>query len=78
MPRLATIISLAAHNYSLGLYCIYCDRWDEADLRQIVADGGGHKVLAGCRFCCKDCGMVAEKQVRPPVPEIGSAVAYIR
>ena len=29
------------------------------------------------RFRCKDCGENVEKQVRPPVPTVGGAVAYI-
>ena len=26
---------------------------------------------------CRDCGEIVEKQVRPPVPSLGEAVAYI-
>ena len=34
-------------------------------------------VVAEVRFKCRDCGEVVEKQVRPPVPGLGGAVAYI-
>ncbi len=34
-------------------------------------------VVAEVRFRCRDCGEIVEKRVRPPVPEIGGAVAYI-
>jgi len=34
-------------------------------------------VVAEVRFRCRDCGEIVEKQVRPPVPSLGEAVAYI-
>jgi hypothetical protein len=78
MPRLATFVDFHRQKYSLGLYCIQCDRWGEADLQQMIASGNGHKDIVRSRFRCRDCGAIVEKQVRPPVPELGGAVAYIR
>ena len=77
VQRIETFVDLHNQHYVLGLYCIECDRWGEANLRQIISSGNGHRNLIRSRFRCRDCGEVVEKQVRPPVPEIGSAVAYI-
>lgn len=77
MPRLATFADLFSQEYTVGLYCIECDRWGEADLKEMVAAGSGERLLIRARFRCTDCGGIVEKQVRPPVPAIGSAVAYI-
>ena len=78
MPRLATFTDLYQNKYTLGLYCVACDRWGEADLRRLVAGGRGGRELTQARFRCTDCGEIVEKQLRPPVPVIGGAVAYIR
>ena len=77
MPRLATFADLYTEHYTLGLYCIECDRWGEADLKNMVAAGSGDRILIRARFRCTACGELVEKQLRPPVPAIGSAVAYI-
>lgn len=44
---------------------------DLADLDRLIQIGKGNKPVAGARFRCKECGEVVERQVRPPVPEIG-------
>ena len=77
MPRLVTFEDLRSQRHSLGLYCIECNRWGEADLEQLIASGKGRRLLIESRFRCRDCGAVAEKQLRPPVPKRGGAVAYI-
>jgi len=77
MPSLATFVDLRKNDYALALYCIECNRWDIADLDRLVAIGRGQSEIVSSRFRCKDCGCVAEKQVRPPVPTISRAVAYI-
>ncbi len=77
MIRMGTIKELHSQNHSLGLYCISCDRWDEANLDQLIQIGKGDKSVTEARFRCRDCGEIVEKQVRPPVPTLGGAVAYI-
>ena len=37
----------------------------------------GDRAVTQARFRCRDCGEVVEKQVRPPVPELGGAAGYI-
>ena len=37
--------------------------------------GKSNKPVTEARF--KDCGATVEKQVRPPVPEIGGSMAYV-
>lgn len=78
MFALATIDDLLDNSHTLGLYCIDCDRWAEADLRCLSQRGLGARLITGSRFRCADCGRVAEKQVRPPVPQVGGATAYIQ
>ena len=77
MPSLATFAELHSQNHTLGLYCIECDRWGEADLGELVSSGLGDRALTTARFRCRDCGQLVDKQVRPPVPTISGAVAYI-
>ena len=77
MARLATFVDLHKHSYSLGLYCLQCDRWGEADLSKLISNGSGNRDLTQSRFRCRDCGGIVDKQVRPPVPVIGTAVGYI-
>jgi hypothetical protein len=77
MPVIATLTDLYRNNYTLGLYCIACNRWGEADLKALIADGRGEREVTQSRFRCIDCGEIVEKQIRPPVPSIGNAVAYI-
>jgi len=76
MIRLHTFSELVAQNHTLGLYCINCDRWHVADLDRLI-DDGIDRFVTDARFKCHVCGELAEKQVRPPVPTLGSAVAYI-
>ncbi len=75
MISMGTIGSLREQNHTLALYCLSCNRWGEANLDQLIQIGKGHKPVTEARFRCKDCGEIVEKQVRPPVPEIGGAVA---
>jgi len=77
MISMRTIEELHGHNHTLALYCLSCDRWGEANLNWLIQNGKGKKPMTEARFRCKDCGEVVEKQVRPPVPEIGGAMAYI-
>jgi len=49
----------------------------EADLKLLIDSGRGDRLLTESRFRCRDCGAVVEKQLRPPVPRLGGAVAYI-
>jgi hypothetical protein len=77
MISMGTIEKLRAQNHTLALYCISCDRWGMADLDWLIQIGKGDKPVTEARFRCKDCGEIVEKQVRPPVPEIGGSVAYV-
>ena len=78
MPRVATFLDLRHQQHTLGLYCPACDRWGEADIDRLIESGrGGHSVVES-RFRCVDCGMVVDKQLRPPVPAVSRAQAYIR
>jgi len=55
----------------------FCDRWGKADLDWLIQIGHGDKSVTEARFRCRDCGEIVEKLVRPPVPSLGEAVAYI-
>ena len=77
MISMGTIEKLKQQNHTLALYCLPCNRWGEADLDQLVQSGKGDKPVIEARFRCRDCGAIVEKQVRPPVPQIGGSVAYI-
>jgi len=48
-----------------------------ANLDWLINIGKGDKPVTEARFRCKDCGEIVEKQVRPPVPTVGGAEAYI-
>lgn len=78
MLRLLTFGELLSQKHSLGLYCVECDRWGEANLDQLIRSGLGDRQLTDARFRCRDCGAVVEKQLRPPVPTLGGSAAYIR
>ena len=75
--RLQTFSELAARNHTLGLYCVNCDRWQVADLAGLIQAGRGSAVITQARFRCHDCGELAEKQLRPPVPTLGGSVGYV-
>ncbi len=77
MLRLATFSDLQEQQHTLGLYCLRCDRWGEANLAALISSGCGHRQVVGTRFRCRGCGDIVDKQLRPPVPEVGGAVAYI-
>jgi len=77
MISMGTIEKLREQNHILALYCISCDRWGKADLDWLIQIGKGNKPITEARFRCRDCGEIVEKQVRPPVPSLGSAVAYV-
>jgi len=78
MISLQTFADLQRQSYALGLYCMHCDRWGEADLRRLVESGNGARKLVSTRFRCQDCGQVADKQLRPPVPSPGGTIGYIQ
>ena len=77
MISMGTIENLREQNHTLALYCLTCNRWGKANLDQLIQNGKGDKPVTEARFKCKDCGEIVEKQVRPPVPSLGEAVAYI-
>ena len=77
MISIVTMEELHSHNHTLALYCLSCDRWGEANLKWLIKIGKGNKSVVEARFRCRDCGEIVEKQVRPPVPSLGEAVAYI-
>jgi hypothetical protein len=71
-------MDLFEQRHTLGLYCMECDRWGEADIGNLISSGRGERSLVEARFACRDCGALVEKQLRPPVPEPGGAIAYIQ
>ncbi len=77
MISVTTVQALHNQNYTLGLYCLSCNCWGEANLDWLTQNGKGNKPVTEARFRCRDCGEIVEKQVRPPVPSLGEAVAYI-
>jgi len=77
MIELYTFAEFSEQQYTLALYCLSCDRWGEANLDRLIQIGQGDKPVTEARFRCRDCGGIVEKQVRPPVPSLGEAVAYI-
>jgi transposase-like protein len=77
MISIGTFEQLQQRDHTLALYCVSCDRWGEADLNWLIKTGKGDKPVIEARFKCQDCGENVEKQVRPPVPTLGGAVAYI-
>ena len=77
MPRIATFRDLESQNHSLGLYCPACDRWGEADIGRLIESGRGDRTVVETRFRSIGCGMLVDKQLRPPVPTVSGAVAYI-
>jgi len=78
MIAVQTIADIYCQRYTLGLYCMHCERWGEANLEQMIRGGSGDRLLARTRFRCRDCGAAADKQLRPPVPTRGGAIAYIQ
>ncbi len=77
MIRIGTIEELHGQNHILGLYCLSCNRWGEANLDWLIQIGKGDKPVTEARFRCRECGEIVEKQVRPPVPTLGGTAAYI-
>ncbi len=77
MISMGTIEELHDQNHTLALYCLSCDRWGKANLDGLILTNKGHKLVTEARFRCRDCGEIVEKQVRAPVPSLGSTVAYI-
>ena len=77
MISIGTIEELQSQNHTLALYCVPCDRWGIANLDWLINIGKGDAPVTEARFRCKNCGEIVEKQVRPPVPTVGGAVAYI-
>ena len=76
MISMGTIEELRHQDHTLALYCLSCDRWGEANLEWLIQNGKGNRPVTEARFRCKDCGEIVEKQVRPPVPEIGRTLAH--
>ncbi len=77
MISIGTIEELQRQDYGLALYCLSCNRWGKANLDWLIQIGQGDKLVTEARFRCRNCGEIVEKQVRPPVPSLGEAVAYI-
>ncbi len=77
MISMGTIENLREQNHTLALYCLSCDRWGEVNLDRLIQTGQGDKPVTEARFRCRDCGVIVEKQVRPPLPSLGEAVDYI-
>ncbi len=77
MISMGTVEELHSQSHTLALYCLSCNRWGEANLDQLIQIGQGDKSVTEARFRCQDCGEIVEKQVGPPVPSLGEAVAYI-
>jgi len=77
MISMRTIEELHSHDHMLALYCLSCNRWGEANLDWLIQIGQGDKPVTEARFRCRECGETVEKQVRPPVPELGGSVAYV-
>lgn len=77
MPRIATFLDLRSQDHTLGLFCPACERWGEADIDRLIDSGRGNRSLVDTRFRCVDCGELVDKQLRPPVPRVSGAVAYI-
>ncbi len=77
MISMGTIEELHGHNHTLALYCLSCNRSGKANLDWLIHTGKGNKSVTEARFRCQDCGVFVEEQVRPPVPSLGEAVAYI-
>jgi len=77
MISMGTIEEFHSQNHTLALYCPSCNRWGKANLDWLIQNSQGDKLVTEARFRCKDCGEIVEKQVRPPVPSLGQAVAYI-
>lgn len=77
MISIGTFEELQRQNHTLALYCISCDRWRMANLDWLINIGKGDKPMTEARFRCEHCGEIVEKQVRPPVPTVGGAVAYV-
>ena len=77
MISIGTFEELQSQNHTLVLYCISCDQWGMANLEWLINTGKVDKSVTEARFRCKDCGEIVEKQVRPPVPTVGGAMAYI-
>ena len=75
--RIQTVRDFHQQNHALGLYCAACEHWTEANLPFLIQTGRGDISVSEARFRCRECGGVAEKQVRPPVPRVGGAVGYI-
>ena len=77
MISIGTLEELHDQNHTLGLYCMSCDRWRVADLDALIQAGRGSARITQARFRCNDCGELAQKQLRPPVPSLGGSVGYV-
>ena len=67
--HIETISDLANNNMRFYLYCSPCNRWHQLDLDKFIKAGRGDFNYVNARFRCKECGGIAEKQIRPPLGE---------
>jgi len=77
MIRMETFSQLYEQQHALALHCPDCERWGQADLAGLIERGYGSRPIVATRFRCKDCGTLVEKQLRPPMPQVSAAAAYI-
>jgi len=64
--HLHTVADLLARDHTLQLYCLRCDRWCQAPLEHLAAQGLADRPITALRFRCSRCGTLAERQLRPP------------
>ena len=73
-----TFSELYDQQHALALHCPDCERWGMADLEGLIERGHGERQVVATRFRCTDCGAVVDKQLRPPMPQVSAAAAYIQ
>lgn len=73
-----TFSELYDQQHALALHCPDCERWGTADLEGLIERGYGERQVVATRFRCTDCGAVVDKQLRPPMPQVSAATAYIQ
>lgn len=59
-----TIADLIEYDMVMGLHCLPCGRWVEADLQALVDSGKGGLPYAQAIFRCNQCGELASKQIK--------------
>jgi len=58
---------LAEHEFGIGLYCEACDRWEEVDPNDWLAQGLPDINYSEMGFKCGECGEKGQKQIYPLV-----------